>query len=392
MKKRKKGFLLSYILAALGGGILIGAALLWFFTDSNMYKTGYVPMSTVMKKAGYTPVSTQDAAVCYGDTQSDILLRVEHDYRTVTKDDFVYTQDDAFSIALKKLYVRRDFIEQVLGISVMRAYPFGYNVSVHPQVTAADLTSLNVPFIAHAGGGSIARNEEGAWEVVSYANSLESFCASYKNGFRAIEMDLVPSADDIFCAIHSWNTLGGLRTADEFLQMPAPDGGTPLLLEDVLRLTAMNHDLILVLDIKSYEWSMKELETYYRTIVDMAVEIGGEALADRIVPQLYHEEEYEVVKSVYPWKALIYTLYRETDLTPERILTFIADKPDIRIVTCKANRATEELAGGLHDLGRQLWIYTVNDIDRIYKWLNMGVDGFYTDLMTPRTWLERYRT
>ena len=166
MKKRKKGSLLTYILAALGGGILIGAALLWFFTDSNMYKTGYVPMSTVMKKAGYAPVSTQDAAVCYGDTLSDTLLRVEYDYRTVTKDDFVYSEEDAFSIALKKLYVRRTFIEQVLDISVSRSYPFGYNVTVHPPVTGADLTNMAVPFIAHAGGGSVARNEEGVWEEI----------------------------------------------------------------------------------------------------------------------------------------------------------------------------------------------------------------------------------
>ncbi|MBR2766414.1 MAG: hypothetical protein IKE03_10605 [Blautia sp.] len=390
MKKRRKGFLFTYILAALGGGILIGAALLWFFTDSNMYKTGYVPMHTVMRKAGYVPVSTQDAAVCYGDTQSDTLLRVEHDYRTVTKDDFVYTQEDAFSIALKKLYVRRTFIEQVLDISVSRSYPVGYNVTVHPPVTGEDLTAMQVPFIAHAGGGSIVRNEEGLWETVEYVNSLETLCASYRNGFRAIETDLLLSSDSIFCAIHNWKTLGGIRTADDFLQMPTPDGGTPLLLEDVLRLVNMNRDLILVLDIKSYEWTMTELEANYHTIVDMAMEIGGEALVNRIVPQLYHPEEYEIVKSVYPWKALIFSLYREKELTDDEVLAVIADKPDIRIVTCKTNRMTEELARGVHALGRQLFVYTVNDIDGLYKWINKGVDGFYTDLMTPQTWLERY--
>jgi phosphoglycerol transferase len=50
-------------------------------------------------------------------------------------------------------------------------------------------------FIAHAGGGIGGH---------AYTNSLEALNASYDNGFRLFELDIVKTSDDVFVAAHTW--------------------------------------------------------------------------------------------------------------------------------------------------------------------------------------------
>ena len=378
-------------LGGLAAGLAIGAVLLVILVSRYMDSAGFVPLNSIMRSAGYTRIPSEDPGLWYANDEKDILLRIEEDFRTVKKEDFVFDGTDAFTRALKRIYVKQDFIQNLLGVTVSRLFPFGFRAMEMDAVTAAALTELDVPFIAHAGGGEILQEEDGTYYLESYTNSLESICRSYGKGFRAVEVDLILSEDGILCAVHNWKTDYGLKlSSQELLQTSAPDGGTTLLLEDVLRLFKQNKDMILVLDIKSYEWSREKLVRQYSTIAQAALEIGGEELADRIVPQLCQFGEYEPVKSIYEWKNLILTMYRMNDVADEEILSWLTDKPDVRIVTCKTTRATEEFARSLHELGRQLWVYTCNDVDGVYSFLNMGVDGFYTDLMTPATWLERY--
>jgi hypothetical protein len=50
-------------------------------------------------------------------------------------------------------------------------------------------------FIAHAGG------QVGEY---AYSNSLEALNASYENGFRIFELDIIKTSDDIYVAAHGW--------------------------------------------------------------------------------------------------------------------------------------------------------------------------------------------
>lgn len=258
-------------------------------------------------------------------------------------------------------------------------------------------TEQGAPLIAHAGGGLLARGEDGKLVQYTYTNSLEALRASYEKGYRVIELDFRLSKDGMLCALHKWSEFseeGSKKvkmSADAWKEQKIEGLYTALTLEDVLLEMAKKKDMYLVLDAKSYKWSDEEVEERYLDIYEKALETGGEQLARRIIPQIYEEREYDLVKSAYEWSSIIYTLYRLDDVPDEEILDFVCDKEDIAVVTVPTRRVTELFCEELHDAGKKVYTHTVNETDTLYEWMNLGVDGFYTDTVTPDAWQARYR-
>ena len=71
-------------------------------------------------------------------------------------------------------------------------------------------------------------------------------------------------------------------------------------------------------------------------------------------------------------------------------MSFVEEKEDIRIVTVPKRRISEEFCTLLHNAGKLVYTHTINDTDGVYTYMNDGVDGFYTDTMTPAGFQARY--
>ena len=115
----------------------------------------------------------------------------------------------------------------------------------------------------------------------------------------------------------------------------------------------------------------------------MALATGGEALLNRIVPQIYHTWEYDVIREYRDWDNIIFTLYREKDMAEDDVVSFVSDKDDIRIVTLPRSMITGDFTRKLHDAGKKVYTYSVNELSTMRSWQEKGVDGFYTDIVTP---------
>ena len=163
-----------------------------------------------------------------------------------------------------------------------------------------------------------------------------------------------------------------------------------MTLDDVMEQLWINKDMVLVLDIKSYQWSEEEILENYQIIHDTALVHGGLSTLDRIVPQIYQRDEYDLIKQVYEWKNIIYTLYRDKDIPEEDVLSFVKDKDDLPVVTLPKSRVNAGFCAALHENGKKVCVYTINDLDHVSDWLNQGVDWYCTDTMSPEGWKNLY--
>lgn len=86
--------------------------------------------------------------------------------------------------------------------------------------------------------------------------------------------------------------------------------------------------------------------------------------------------EYYFAKSL-GFKDIIYSMY-QVYLTDGQIFSFARDN-EVYAITMGESRALSGLAKRLTDINVMTYVHTVNDIDLINKYRNLGVVGFYTD-------------
>ena len=381
--------ILLFLLGLLAGlGFCVGAVT--SISSLQMKKLGFVPLTPVMKAAGFEKGDSRGDIFSYLSTDPEIELRLSEDYHTLTKNGYRYDARGRFSSSLRTLYVEETFLEDVLGLQIERA-SFG---RIKASPVFADLEEWGwegIPFMAHAGGGVLRRDASGKWENLTYTNTLEALQSGYGKGFRVFEIDLNLTSDGYLVAAHNWkNQYGGVKSLADFMEGGIWDGLTPMTLEDVMEQMQVNRDMILVLDLKSYQWTEKEIVEHYQTIHDAAILHGGWSTLNRIVPQIYQRSEYDLIKTVYDWKSVIYTLYRDKKIPEEDVLDFVADKDDLAIVTMPKSRVNAEFSAALHAAGKKTCVYTINDLDHLSEWLNQGIDWYVTDTMSPAGWNKMY--
>ncbi len=130
------------------------------------------------------------------------------------------------------------------------------------KYTKAKIYSKDVNrFIAHAGG---------AIDGNTYTNSFEALNASYENGFRLFELDILETSDDIFVAAHGWKEWQKMTkyegkmppTRDIFKSYKHKDRYTPLDISDINRWFKEHPDAILITDKinKPIEFSRKFID------------------------------------------------------------------------------------------------------------------------------------
>jgi len=377
--KRNVARLVIFALAGLLIGLIIGIAGIFLFSRRLMMKSDYVPVQEVLAEAGYHKENAGDDLLKYVKDSPDITICISKDRKLVRKNEYTFSCAGEFMSSLKTLYARRALLEKVLNVSITKGrFPF---YRVHTKKKVYEEWPGKLPLIAHAGGGLIVRKGRKT-KKRAYTNTLESFVASYDRGLRNIEMDFCLTTDNVLVAAHGWKYYDKKKSIDEFLK-DSPWNLTPMTFLDVLDQMMVNPDVYLIMDLKSRQWNEDDLLTYYQWIYEQAIEKGGNDLLDRIVPQIYGQEEYDLIRTICKWKNIIYTLYREEEVPDEEIISFISDKDDIKIVTMPKDRVQSDFCKQIHEAGKKVYTHVVDDLNSMYRLRNKGVDGVYTNIITP---------
>ena len=360
------------------------------FTVTALEEQGFVPLDTILRLDGYTAAEPgEDTAAVYRKETPEIVLEIENNLEWINKNSYTFSVQDQLIELNGRFYIQREALEEIINKKICMDAQGAYRLEQEAQEAHAWFLA-EMPLIAHAGGGILEKQEDGKWKRFTYTNSLEAFISSYDRGYRVIEMDFQLSTDDVLCGLHDWDEYEGVLSSSKWKEQKIKNRYTTMVFSDVLAEMAVNLDLYVVLDLKSYEWEADEVVRQYRKIYEEAKAYGGDQLADRLIPQIYRQEEYDLIRSVHPWKSIIYTLYRSDQVVDADIVSFVEEKEDIRIVTVPKRRISEEFCTLLHNAGKLVYTHTINDTDGVYTYMNDGVDGFYTDTMTPAGFQARY--
>lgn len=237
-------------------------------------------------------------------------------------------------------------------------------------------------YIIHA-GGFIENENDG--ETLSYTNSLEALQNCYDHGNRICELDFMTTSDGkVVCAHNgdeedSW--AHGIKVAGraneplgfyEFMGAKFEGALTTMSLDDLAAFIRDHRDLYIVTDVKDDN-------------IGVCGIIGSEYpdLKNNFIVQIYHPDEYKRIREL-GFNYVIYTLYRATDdeLTPENTKDFI-DSANLVGVTfwMEYPDSNADSYRVLEQSGLPLFVHTVNDRNEMKSFIDMGIDGIYTDVV-----------
>ncbi len=240
--------------------------------------------------------------------------------------------------------------------------------------------------IAHGMGGM-----EGE---TTLTNSRDAFVANYEKGFRVFEADLRLSSDGHLVALHDWTAfLYGARGHGE----PDPKDRKPIAwsafkslkvgkkyqtldISDILRLLERYPDAYIVTDTKDRTPDL--VRQQFALVADALASSLLPGVGERIVPQIYNPEMYEVLQALYPFSSYIYTLYGSS-VTEAEVIRFVKKTPKIKAVTMPESRVSAAFVAKLSKLGVRTYTHTVNDPSEYEKYRKLGIDGVYTDFLKP---------
>lgn len=239
-------------------------------------------------------------------------------------------------------------------------YPQACKPTPYSGITANNL-------IAHAGG---------SYKGETYLNSQEALNSSYKKGFRLFEIDFIKTSDGAFVGSHDWELwskqqeLPTLHQPDlnEFLFRSTQDDFTPLTYGSVQKWLATHKDAILFTDkIKNYHYIKKHTKFKERLVVETwtyydwveALRLGVKKPMFSIHDHKSHGPDEEILRFVNEWK-----------------VQYIA----------MGIKALEQRTNLVRELTKRelcLYVYSSNNQTKIEHHLKLGIQGFYTDHLSP---------
>lgn len=241
--------------------------------------------------------------------------------------------------------------------------------------------------IAH-GMGAVESWSEGS----SPLNCLEGFLAQYAKGVRVFEADLRLTRDGKVVLRHDWwptdwqEGINGasIPTREEFLSKPILGEYTPLSFRDLLMLLEKYPDVCIITDTKFTDPDIVFIE--FDSMLSDAQELGLVDIFDRIVIQLYNGVMRQCLENIYPFPHFIYTLYvRGFDQTVDafRELAVYCAENGIEGITMWDYWWDSQYAPIAQEYGIAIYVHTVNDGLAAHTLMESGVNGIYTDILTP---------
>jgi|GluameStandDraft_1065615.scaffolds.fasta_scaffold06881_4 glycerophosphoryl diester phosphodiesterase len=256
------------------------------------------------------------------------------------------------------------------------------------ELSATDILSKS-KIIAH-GMGVAPGQEAGSTPL----NCLEGFEAQYAAGVRVFEVDLRLTRDGKVVLRHDWwhsDWQEGISwtlipTREDFVSKPILGKYTPLSFQDLLRLMERYPDICIITDTKFTDSDVFSIQ--FDSMMEDARELGLTYLFGRIVIQFYSENMCVALNNIYAYPHYIYTLYMESfDCSAKafREKAAYCASLGIEAITMDESRWRDSFASIADEYGIKVYIHTVNDKDKAQKLLDAGVDGIYTDSLTPET-------
>lgn len=246
---------------------------------------------------------------------------------------------------------------------------FGKTTISHESILRSHVLLPEHQLVAHALGS--VDGEAGS-------NSREAFIENYEKGFRVFEADFSLTKDEHVVVFHRFSeSYIGLykdiqQTARaEFKEKKFKDRFTLMTADELLELLREYRDAYLITDTKG------NTGTILRKIFSAAIEEGEVDLMDRIIPQIYEPADLDVVKDLYPFKDIIFTLYR-TGFNDDQVYDFVRDSEITAVTMWWDERYTEQFQKDLQEIGVGTMVHTVNDPVSAAWFVNKGA-GVYTD-------------
>jgi glycerophosphoryl diester phosphodiesterase len=231
----------------------------------------------------------------------------------------------------------------------------------------------------------------GSIDGIHYTNSLEAFETNYALGQRVFEVDFCVTSDNKMVLSHYWEEgyqegidIEHVPTEEEFLSVPILGKYTPLALKDLIAIMQEHEDIYIVTDTKDHT-PASLVQQEFEEFLETAQEMGAEDVLDRIIVQIYKEEMLETVNEVYEFPTYIFTMYQRWNnrsLPDFREICEFSREHNIKYITMYHTRATEEVVALAKAYGLEIYVHTVNDLEKAETYLDRGVYGIYTDDIT----------
>ena len=363
------------------GLFLLFGMISFYYVRTNLLTSGLYPVEETLLEAGYTKTKTG-----FRKKDANVIIDIQWNAKTKVFDKNHYRlkahQETTF---WKKTYVDKETLERLTNGQLSNQYGFVQ----YTKVNKKDWLRVSPKLIAHA-GGTVREKEYNT----KYTNSLEALRQNYNLGHRLFEMDFNLTSDKKLAAVHDWHHFGNkddvAPSSKEWKKFQGygspetPSRFTTMLIGDVFDQMIINRDMVLVTDTKSMEIPKEDRITQFKELVSEANKRDKELL-DRVIPQIYHQEMFGEIESIYPFKHVIYTLYASPD-SGEEVLDFIAKHKEIEAVTVPIDdsRLTPKFIEQVHKLGKRVYVHTIQTYESLTKYAAINVDGFYTGLLTPQ--------
>lgn len=233
----------------------------------------------------------------------------------------------------------------------------------------------------------------GAVNGDDYTGSLEAFEYNYALGRRTMEIDLILTADHKLVLKHDWDESDGDEISDtpplseeQFLNTKILGKYTSMSFAQLCEIMMEYPDLWIVTDTKNTE--NEEVKKQFEAMTETVRQLGCEEVMDRIIVQVYNEEMYEAVHSIYQFKNYIFTMYLRFDnedwIGIMRTVCRFCVNNGIETVTIGTNRISPELIAVADHYGRNIYVHTVNDVADANQYFQIGVTGIYTDIIQDK--------
>jgi glycerophosphoryl diester phosphodiesterase len=229
-------------------------------------------------------------------------------------------------------------------------------------------------YVAHAFGSPAGLAQE-----EHYTESREAFVASYYNGFRAFEIDLMMLADGSVAAVHDLDeTKYGLNR--RFTELSRGDlAGRKwegkyevLFAEDVVQLMVDHPDIWIILDSKAC--CHPEIAQVF---VDLAPD---DSVRDRIVPHVTSDAHAMALPAVYPFPERLYARYQwpGSDAQVKERMDLYGMDNVMMWWDADHHEWSEEVQATMESAGYHVWVHTPIDPAEIESYPNRGI-GVYSN-------------
>lgn len=363
------------------GLFLLFGMISFYYVRTNLLTSGLYPVEETLLEAGYTKTKTG-----FRKKDANVIIDIQWNAKTKVFDKNHYRFKAHLETTFwKKTYVDKETLERLTNGQLSNQYGFVQ----YTKVNKKDWLRVSPRLIAHA-GGTVREKEYNT----KYTNSLEALRQNYNLGHRLFEMDFNLTSDKKLAAVHDWHHFGNkddvAPSSKEWKKFQGygspetPSRFTTMLIGDVFDQMLINRDMVLVTDTKSMEIPKEDRITQFKELVSEANKRDKELL-DRVIPQIYHQDMFGEIESIYPFKHVIYTLYASPD-SGEEVLDFIAKHKEIEAVTVPIDdsRLTPKFIKQVHKLGKRVYVHTIQTYESLTKYAAINVDGFYTGLLTPQ--------